>query len=122
MISSRQKGGEFLSFEDFCNRTDLKKVNKRVLESLIKCGAFDSTGQRRRQLMSEYENIIEISQKRQKDKASKQASFFDDMEDLELRKRDPMPTPLRLKFRNGTLKNYLPMKRNFSDFSYRPSA
>lgn len=82
MISSRQKGGEFLSFEDFCNRTDLKKVNKRVLESLIKCGAFDSTGQRRRQLMSEYENIIEISQKRQKDKASKQASFFDDMEDL----------------------------------------
>jgi len=77
IISARQDGGDFKSFEDFCSRTDLKKVNKRVFESLIKCGAFDSTGHKRRQLMTEYEEIIEVSQKRLRDKASKQASFFD---------------------------------------------
>lgn len=81
IIASRQNGGDFSSFEDFCSRTDLRKVNKRVLESLIKCGVFDSTGHKRRQLMTEYETIIEKSQKRLRDKISRQASFFDEMED-----------------------------------------
>ena len=81
MISARQEGGPFFSLEDFCNRADLRKINKRVLESLIKCGAFDSTGQTRRQLLSDFETIIERSQKRLRDKASRQTSFFDDLED-----------------------------------------
>jgi len=80
IIAARQESGDFQDLEDFCSRTDLKKVNKRVLESLIKCGAFDSTGHRRRQLMMDYEGIIELSQKRQRDKTSRQVSFFDDLE------------------------------------------
>jgi DNA polymerase-3 subunit alpha len=36
--------GPFKSLYDFCERVDLRRVNKRVIESLIKCGAFDSTG------------------------------------------------------------------------------
>ncbi len=83
MIAARRDGGDFHSFEDFCSRTDLKKVNKRVFESLIKCGAFDSMEHKRRQLMMEYEEVIELVQKRLRDKASKQASFFDVMEDPE---------------------------------------
>ncbi|OPY10210.1 MAG: DNA polymerase III subunit alpha [Syntrophus sp. PtaB.Bin001] len=81
IISARENCGIFRSLEDFCSRTDLKKINKRVLESLIKCGAFDSTGYKRRQLMMEYEDIIEISQKRLRDKVSRQVSFFDELEE-----------------------------------------
>jgi len=81
MISARQTGGNFSSLDDFCIRADLKKINKRVLESLIKCGAFDSTGQKRRQLMTAHEEIIERAQKRQREKVSKQSSFFDDLEE-----------------------------------------
>ncbi len=81
MIAARQEGGIFSSFEDFCSRADLKKVNKRVLESLIKCGAFDSTGQKRRQLMTDHEEIIERAQKRLREKTSRQVSFFDDLDD-----------------------------------------
>ena len=52
IISVREKGGPFQSIVDFCDRVDPRKVNKRVIESLIKCGAFDSTGSKRRQLMT----------------------------------------------------------------------
>ena len=44
IIESRDKDGSFKSFLDFCSRVDLRKINKRVVESLIKCGAFDGTG------------------------------------------------------------------------------
>jgi DNA polymerase III subunit alpha len=44
IMEERRANGPFTSLFDFCERVDLRKVNKRVLESLIKCGAFDSTG------------------------------------------------------------------------------
>ncbi|MGH7229858.1 MAG: DNA polymerase III subunit alpha, partial [Nitrospiraceae bacterium] len=50
IIAIRNETGRFKSFADFCRRIDLHKVNKRVLEGLIKAGAFDSTGARRAQL------------------------------------------------------------------------
>ena len=50
IIATRNEGGRFRSFYDFCHRIDLHKVNKRVLEGLIKTGAFDSTGAKRSQL------------------------------------------------------------------------
>jgi len=77
IMESRLQGGKFRSFFDFCVRVDLRKVNKRVIESLIKCGAFDSSGHNRRQLISCYEGVMERAQRHQKDRASFQANLFD---------------------------------------------
>jgi len=80
IISVRRDGGKFVSFDDFCNRVDLRKINKRMIESLIKCGAFDSLGYRRSQLMAYYEGVIDTAQRRQKERSSGQASFFDEID------------------------------------------
>ena len=76
IISVRQEE-KFTSFMDFLSRVDLRKVNKRVIESLIKCGAFDSLGYKRRQLMEHYEEAMDEAQRNQKEKQSNQSSFFD---------------------------------------------
>jgi DNA polymerase-3 subunit alpha len=76
----REEKGKFTTFDDFCNRADLRKINKRMIESLIKCGVFDSLGYRRSQLMKYYEGIVDTAQRRQKERSSGQASFFDHME------------------------------------------
>jgi DNA polymerase-3 subunit alpha len=81
IISSREEGDNFKSYYDFCNRIDLKKMNKRMIESLIKCGAFDSTGNKRRQLMEGYEGIMDLAQRRVKERSSGQASFFENFSD-----------------------------------------
>jgi DNA polymerase-3 subunit alpha len=80
IISVREEEGKFATFEDFCTRVDLRKINKRMIESLIKCGAFDSLGFRRSQLMKYYEGIVDTAQRRQKERSSGQTSFFDHME------------------------------------------
>jgi DNA polymerase-3 subunit alpha len=76
IISVRQEG-KFTSFMDFLSRVDLRKVNKRVIESLIKCGALDSLGYKRSQLMECYEEAMDEAQRSQKEKLSNQSSFFD---------------------------------------------
>ena len=77
IIESRDNEGSFKSFLDFCSRVDLRKINKRVVESLIKCGAFDSLGYGRRQLMENFERVMDIGQKAQDQKLSDQVSLFD---------------------------------------------
>ncbi len=77
IISVREKIGPFRSIVDFCNRVDPRKVNKRVIESLIKCGAFDSTGSKRRQLMTCYDEIMDKAQRRQRDRSSGQVNFLE---------------------------------------------
>ena len=76
-IISVQKDEKFSSFMDFLTRVDMRKVNKRVIESLIKCGAFDSLGYKRRQLILHYEGAMEEAQCKQKERESSQSSFFD---------------------------------------------
>ncbi|MCG6537237.1 MAG: DNA polymerase III subunit alpha, partial [Syntrophales bacterium LBB04] len=76
IISVRNRAGKFNDFHDFCRKIDLSKVNKRVIESLIKCGAFDSLGYKRRQLMLAYEGIMESSQRRRKEEDSLQSTLF----------------------------------------------
>ncbi len=77
IIESRTKEGRFKSFYDFCTRVDLRKINKRVVESLIKCGAFDLMGYRRRPLMEGYEKVIEMTQRGHKGGGRHQAHLFD---------------------------------------------
>jgi DNA polymerase-3 subunit alpha len=75
IIESRNEG-EFRDIFDFCERVDLRKVNKRVVESLVKCGAFDSTGARRSQLMAALEDAMTLGQKIQQERDSAQVSLF----------------------------------------------
>jgi DNA polymerase-3 subunit alpha len=76
ILSGRDSGGNFKSMEDFCYRTDLRNINKKVLESLIKVGAFDSLG-RRKTLLRSVNRIISLAQTEQRAKESGQVSMFD---------------------------------------------
>ena len=66
----------YKSLADFCERVDLRKVNRRVLEALIKCGAFDSIGGKRSQYMAVLDESLEVGQSLQREKASGQESLF----------------------------------------------
>ncbi len=76
IIAVRQKDGPFKSFLDFTARVDLRVCNRKVLESLVKCGAFDVLGLRRAQMMAMIDRVLEMGSKAQKDKQSGQMSFF----------------------------------------------
>ena len=77
IIQEREENGRFESIFDFCQRVDLNKVNKRVLESLIRCGAFDSTAVYRSRLMAVLEEALDYGQRIQREKNSAQMSLFD---------------------------------------------
>ena len=66
----------FDSLFSFCEYVDLKRVNKRVLESLIKCGAFDATGARRSQMMACVEDALEYGQRIQREANDPQMGLF----------------------------------------------
>jgi DNA polymerase-3 subunit alpha len=73
----------FRSMRDFCYRVDLQRVNRRVLESLIKCGAFDSFGGHRAQYMAILDKIVDEAQRMQKAGALGQMTMFTDETDGE---------------------------------------
>lgn len=80
IIKERESSGEFKDFNEFCKRLDSKDLNKRIIESLIKCGAFDEMGDNRASLLLGYEKLLEsISMDRKKNLAG-QVSLFDGFE------------------------------------------
>ncbi|MCK5579723.1 MAG: DNA polymerase III subunit alpha, partial [Candidatus Omnitrophica bacterium] len=76
IVENRRSGGLFSTLYDFCERVALRLANRKVVESLIKCGAFDSLKAFRSQLMAIVDKALEIGSKAQKEKASGQFSFF----------------------------------------------
>ncbi|MFH1790951.1 MAG: OB-fold nucleic acid binding domain-containing protein [Candidatus Omnitrophota bacterium] len=80
IITGRKEGGAFKSLYDFTERVDSRLVNRKVIESLIKCGAFDSVGLFRSQLLSIIDNALDIAGGIQKDRMNGQLSFFDTFE------------------------------------------
>ena len=67
LLAERGRSGRFTSFPDFCQRMMGADLNRRVVESLIKCGAFDSLGYKRSQLMEVYGQVLDgIAQQRRK--------------------------------------------------------
>ena len=72
----RAEGGKFRSLVDFCARVDMRAVNKRALESLIKCGAFDSIGTERNQLLASLDAAMQDAARRQRDVLSGQGGLF----------------------------------------------
>lgn len=75
-ILEARKEGPFSDIFNFCERVDLRKVNKRVLESLVKCGAFDSTGAKRSALFAVLEEAASVGQRIQEERDSAQVSLF----------------------------------------------
>ncbi len=75
IVAARRKLGRFKSIFEFCEQVDLRLLNKRVLESLIKSGAMDSFG-RRAQLMAVLDKAIEQAQKAQRDAEFGQHGLF----------------------------------------------
>jgi len=82
VIETRERNGPFRSLPDFCSRLDGKVVNKRMVESLIRAGAFSSLGFRRTQLLAVMDEALSFSQRLQKEKESGQLSLFGDWGDF----------------------------------------
>ncbi|MBD3307109.1 DNA polymerase III subunit alpha [candidate division KSB3 bacterium] len=76
IIATRETDGKYTTLQDFCERVDLAKVNKRVIESLIKCGAFDFTQTPRAAMAQGLEQVFETAQRTQKDRKSGQENIF----------------------------------------------
>lgn len=73
----RIEKGPFRSFGDFCERIGSKDFNKRCVESLIKCGAFDSFGVYRSRMIAVYEKLLEGAQQSNRSKIEGQLSLFE---------------------------------------------
>jgi DNA polymerase-3 subunit alpha len=76
ILAAREEKGAFSSLADFCLQVDLRKVNKRVIESLIKCGAFDAGGYPRARLLAGLEEAMEWAQSRERELNNPQMGMF----------------------------------------------
>jgi DNA polymerase-3 subunit alpha len=76
IIEARKKDGPFRSIYEFCERVDLRAVNRATMEALIKCGAFDSLNAKRAQLLAVLDKAIEMGQQQQLDRRMGQMNFF----------------------------------------------
>ncbi|MBC8105389.1 MAG: DNA polymerase III subunit alpha, partial [Anaerolineae bacterium] len=76
IIDERVKGGEFRNLFDFCERVDLRSVQRGTVEALAKCGAFSSLKAHRSQLLQILDSAVEMGQQSQQDKRSGQMNIF----------------------------------------------
>ncbi|MFO1483538.1 MAG: DNA polymerase III subunit alpha [Verrucomicrobiaceae bacterium] len=79
-IAEREKNGPFTSLEDFAARLDNRAVNKKLMEALVKSGAFDYTGELRAVMFAKLEQVLASAASMQKDKKSGQGGLFDDFD------------------------------------------
>jgi DNA polymerase-3 subunit alpha len=77
IVAERDENGPFEDFYDFCERVDLSVLNKKTLESLIKAGGFDSVGHPRRGLLAVYEQIVDATIARRKERDQGVMSLFE---------------------------------------------
>ncbi len=112
-IIEAQAQGPFLSLTDFLSRVDGRRVNKKVLESLIKVGAFDAFG-KRSALIESLETIRANALRRQQTQTSGQSTLFDSGKDTTIKvEKDPLPNikefskPQLLSFEKELLGLYL---------------
>jgi DNA polymerase-3 subunit alpha len=75
-LSDREKNGNFASYFDFCKRM-YDGLNRRALESLVKCGALDSLGLNRRQMLNGAESVLDYLTEDKKQNVEGQIGFFD---------------------------------------------
>lgn len=81
IISARKEKGQFTTLFDFARKTDPRQVNRKVIESLVKCGAFDSLGFKRSQLFNIIDTVIERANSAHQDELAGQFNLFGTEED-----------------------------------------
>ena len=81
LVNERKNNGEFKTFSDFIDRMAGRDMNKRALEGLISCGAFDSMGVKRSQLLAVYEKALDGTAKAARENVAGQMSLFDTIEE-----------------------------------------
>ncbi len=79
IIEARDAGGPFRDLFDFCNRVDIKRLNKRVMEKLILAGALDKLGPHRAALMASLEEAMKAAEQKAKAQARGQDDLFGDL-------------------------------------------
>jgi len=79
LIASRGEVGRFGSLHQFCDVVDHRQVHRAVIEGLVKCGAFDSLGVRRAQLLAALEEAVRMGERVQADRRIGQMNIFDQM-------------------------------------------
>ena len=112
MLIEREQNGDYVSLEDFVNRIEPSKVNKRVIESIIKAGGFDRYGYSRKALLDQIDLIIETAKKASEAKKNAVGSLFgDDAEittvKLELTNSEEYELKEILEFEKDTLGFYV---------------
>ena len=96
IVEERKTNDVFKSITDFLERVNSKDLNKKSLESLIKCGAFDAFGERN-QLLAALEAMLSLARESQKNKESGQVSLFSDQPMAALSFKLPSATPAEKK-------------------------
>jgi len=76
ILGERNRGGPFKDLFDFCQRIDLRKVNRRVLESLIRAGALDGLGTHRAALMASLNKALAVADRQSRDRDAGQVDIF----------------------------------------------
>lgn len=76
IVETRERDGNYKNLFDFCQRIDLRKVNRRVLEALIKAGCFDTLGKHRATLMASLNNALQSAEQEQQNAAHGQNDLF----------------------------------------------
>jgi len=89
ILKVRGETGPFRTHDDFCARVDLRLVNRRVIESLLKAGAFDSLGLTRAHLLATADGALESGGRQQRDRAEGQGSFFELLPEAPTRSSTP---------------------------------
>lgn len=112
MLEEREINGDYLSWQDFVNRIEPSKVNKRVIEAIIKSGGFDRFGYSRKSLLDQIELIIETAKKASEAKKNVVGSLFGDDSEittvkLELRNSEEYGLKEILEFEKDTLGFYV---------------
>jgi DNA polymerase-3 subunit alpha len=113
ILRGRGEEGPFRSIHDFCERMDSQKVNRRVIEQLIRCGAFDSVHPNRAQLMAGLDEVLERASSLQKDRQAGQMNLFEMLRSQKKVKTPPLPdnpdwdSRMRLQFEKESLGFYI---------------
>lgn len=112
ILETRKEGGDFVDLQDFVNRIEPNKVNKKVIESIIKAGGFDRFGYSRKALLDQIELIIDTAKDASLAKKNAMGSLFgDDSEvttvDLKLTNSDEYTLKEILEFEKDTLGFYV---------------
>jgi DNA polymerase III alpha subunit len=93
IVSEREANGSYADFYDFCQRVDTSVLNKRTVESLVKAGAFDGLGHRRKGLLTVFEQIVDHTLARRRERDMGIMTLFGDADDAASADFERTPIP-----------------------------